>query len=180
MQGLMVNISKVPGSRSLHRFVEPSDAEKKRLAVLYADFCCCFVWNSLFWPQKKDFLWGKKKKPTAWSHLSSLQQTRIPPKKWKSQNLWHFVSSFRDSEQHEAARSEPGTGSSTPNNTHFCNPSFSSLSFWTKEGLSRTCNLWSHNYTPGKQRSVFSTEVFLQINKKCKKNAPFFANCKLL
>lgn len=161
MQGLMVNISKVPGSRSLHRFVEPSDAEKKRLAVLYADFCC-FVWNGLFWPWKKEFWWGKKKETNCVI------------------NLWHFVSSFGDSEQHEAARSEPGTGSPTPNNTHFCNSSFSSLSFWTKEGLSRTCNLWSHNYTPGKQRSVSSTEVFLQINKKCKKNAPFFANCKLL
>lgn len=115
-----------------------------------------------FLATEKGIFMGKKKETNCVISFNKPPANKNPPQKWKSQNLWHFVSSFGDSEQHEAARSEPSTGSPTPN-THFCNSSFSLLSFWTKEGLSRTCNLWSHNYMLGKQRSVFSTEVFLQI-----------------
>lgn len=52
--------------------------------------------------------------------------------------------------------------------------------FQRREGLSRAHNMWSHNYTAGKQSSVFSIEVLLQNKEKGKKTTPFFTNFKLM
>lgn len=117
----MKNIARLSVSRSLHRFVAPSAAEKRIFRFICRKFCM----NQSFLATEKGIFTGKRNQVHDPTYQASRKQEPMKTQICQNQNcLWCFVSSLGDLEQQHpscvlsvGAGAEPRAGSSTPHPT---------------------------------------------------------------